>query len=523
MFLDEARIASRSTTPTSSPCSTWSSTGTRSSSCRSTCTASRSTSCFKRARRSERGDPASHRVAVVAAACSPASTRRTRRGTSSARRSGSCTATSRRRTCWWASTDLPPPRLRRGEGDVVRPRDARGQLQGQARVHRRRSSSGGAVPRATDLYARRRALVETWLSAASTPGATTSKSSRRSRAETSLRCRRRSRKWGFRATTNAPSSSEPSSPSSCAHSRRAQDRQSSAAEMLDSLVQRCPAATSLEVASWVKDLGADYLERRQQVLSSIEERWHSLSKMAAAFSLDGSPASGVQAVAPAPRAGTSGLTIPRGAVIAPLELAPSIDAWPELRRRLPAWMGTAALLLVSGISLGLGTAIVLGVRRPPEPESSLRGAEPTTMAIPLATALAPPAPPLATIEIAEPPPPATLATPVRPNHPWPSSRIPSSTCIDRRRARRRPLSAKHPAARPPRQRRYRRRARRPPRSTAIRPSISRARRRSSRPDASRTPSRTTLQRSRSCPLPIPEALRSVCWRRLAFLARLSCR
>ena len=37
-------------------------------------------------------------------------------------------------------------------------------------------------------------------------------------------------------------------------SPRPQDRQSSAAEMLDSLVQRCPAATPLEVASWVKDL-----------------------------------------------------------------------------------------------------------------------------------------------------------------------------------------------------------------------------------------------------------------------------
>ena len=202
-------------------------------------------------------------------------------------------------------------------------------------------------------------------------------------------------------------------------SPRPQDRQSSAAEMLDSLVQRCPAATPLEVASWVKDLGADYLERRQQVLSSIEERWHSLSKMAAAFSLDGSPASGVQAVAPAPRAGTSGLTIPKGAVIAPRELAPPIDAWPELRRRLPAWMGTAALLLVSGISLGLGTAIVLGVRRPPEPATSLRGAEPGTIAaVPSVTALAPPPPPPATIEIAEPPPPATQPTPVRATHPF---------------------------------------------------------------------------------------------------------
>jgi serine/threonine-protein kinase len=74
-----------------------------------------------------------------------------------------------------------------------------------------------------------------------------------------------------------------------------EDRYATAAEMLRELVQVAPAASALEVADWVKGRGGEYLERRRQVLTRIEENWRSVSKVAVTSPVSG-PVSGVQRV-----------------------------------------------------------------------------------------------------------------------------------------------------------------------------------------------------------------------------------
>ena len=58
-----------------------------------------------------------------------------------------------------------------------------------------------------------------------------------------------------------------------AFSTHPKDRYQTAAEMMSELLSVAPAASALEIAEWVKARGADYLERRQQVLASNEESW----------------------------------------------------------------------------------------------------------------------------------------------------------------------------------------------------------------------------------------------------------
>jgi hypothetical protein len=132
-----------------------------------------------------------------------------------------------------------------------------------------------------------------------------------------------------------------------------QDRYATAAEMLDALLAISPGATPIEVAEWVKVRGAEYLERRQQVLASNEESWRSLSKVAVAVAAANGPVSGVTRVrrevgAPA----AEGALASDASVALAVHPNPGLDARARRLRFVP-WA-------VAGVSL-LATASLLGV------------------------------------------------------------------------------------------------------------------------------------------------------------------
>ena len=147
-----------------------------------------------------------------------------------------------------------------------------------------------------------------------------------------------------------------------------EDRYPTAAAMLDALLQAARAAPAMEVAQWVKVLGADYLERRQQVIASNEESWRSHSRIIAAAVGGENPAESGMKLAP-PRSDGLGGATRAAASFREATKRESADAddgsWAQLRRsRLVPWVIAAVLLLSSGILLG-----VVGGQRPPVVEA----------------------------------------------------------------------------------------------------------------------------------------------------------
>jgi serine/threonine protein kinase len=180
-------------------------------------------------------------------------------------------------------------------------------------------------------------------------------------------------------------------------STQAKDRYQTAAEMMNRLLGVAPAASALEIAEWVKGRGAEYLERRQQVLASNEESWRSLSKIAVATATGG-PISGVTRVrrdpgvqtAAAPSSATEGAS------------AIFVNAQPDSSRgaRFAPWV-------VAGVSL-LAAASLLGVlltrtSAVPATEAPARFQAPTTVPAPPAPMAPAEAPVVATTTIAAPP------------------------------------------------------------------------------------------------------------------------
>jgi len=130
----------------------------------------------------------------------------------------------------------------------------------------------------------------------------------------------------------------------------AQDRYQSAADMLIALLRAAPAASALEVAAWVKARGAEYLERRQQVLASNEESWRSLSKIAVAAIAAGGPTSGVTRVRESSRA----VNPPTPTSFAQSASAMFVGApasEPSRRARAVPWALATAATVVSAILL----------------------------------------------------------------------------------------------------------------------------------------------------------------------------
>ena len=145
--------------------------------------------------------------------------------------------------------------------------------------------------------------------------------------------------------------------------RASEDRYSTAADMLAALLEAARAAPTMEVAQWVKVLGAEYIERRQQVIASNEESWRSHSRIiAAAVAEENSAESGMKLATPR----SEGLGAAARAVASVREatnlesLSAGAEPWSPLQRsRFVPWVIAAVLLVFSGILLG-----VVGGRRP---------------------------------------------------------------------------------------------------------------------------------------------------------------
>lgn len=170
------------------------------------------------------------------------------------------------------------------------------------------------------------------------------------------------------------------------------DRYATAAEMLDALLLRCVAATPIEVAQWVKSVGAEYLDRRQKVLASSEESWRSQSKIVSASS-----SSSKLSIAPensgvklAPRSMSDALAGPVPSWPIPGSAVDVREATPPntMRARVP-WMIAAALLLLSGILVGVVS--MQGGTQPPAAGAPARAPEPTAAAV-IGTVVAVPEP-----------------------------------------------------------------------------------------------------------------------------------
>ncbi len=165
-------------------------------------------------------------------------------------------------------------------------------------------------------------------------------------------------------------------------STQPKDRYATAAEMMSELLGAAPAASALEIAEWVKVRGADYLERRQQVLASNEESWRSLSKMAVAVAAAGGPVSGVTRV----RREIGVLTAdgPASATEAASAMFVNAQGAPfEKRTRVVPWAVAGASLLAAAVLFGMVVA-----RRPvPVPVDV---AAPAPVRDPIAVVVAPP-------------------------------------------------------------------------------------------------------------------------------------
>ncbi|HEX3770315.1 MAG TPA: serine/threonine-protein kinase [Polyangiaceae bacterium] len=157
-------------------------------------------------------------------------------------------------------------------------------------------------------------------------------------------------------------------------------RFATAAEMLGALVRVVPAATALEVSTWVKERCGDYLERRQRVLAANEDSWRSLSKIAVTGGTGNSPVSGVSRV----RA-ESGVVAAAGP---PANAAPSqimyISAEPPESRRarvVPWAIAVASLVLSAGLIGALGAR-----RAAPADAPAAQEVPPAAPALPAAAA-----------------------------------------------------------------------------------------------------------------------------------------
>jgi serine/threonine protein kinase len=243
---------------------------------------------------------------------------------------------------------------------------------------------------------------------------------------------------------------------------RPEDRYASAAEMLRALLRVIPAAGALEIADWVKACGSEYLERRRQVLSRIEESWRSVSKVAMAprGSLSIPTPTSVPLSVPTPTSvplssvqrvrTATGVVVaaslspdpqPVSAMFVPFETpeAPAPIEAPAAPSRLRYVVGALV-----GVSLGLATLLgmAIGTRRapvespaPPPRESVVAVASPPVAPPETAAASAPslPAPPVKVLRESPPPParkPDAVASPARATPPaaTPPAAAPRTDC-----------------------------------------------------------------------------------------------
>jgi serine/threonine-protein kinase len=241
-----------------------------------------------------------------------------------------------------------------------------------------------------------------------------------------------------------------------AMSPAAEDRYQTAADMLTAVLRAAPAANALEVAAWVKARGAEYLERRQQVLASNEESWRSLSKVAVAAIAAGSPKSGVTRVRESSRESSRVATPPT-----PTSFAQSASAMfvgepavtPSRGVRIAPWAVAAAAILVSAVLL-----FVLQARGPGPVENGAPAAAAVAPAMPVVSAAPGPVAPAAAASDLAPPmsflaapsmPVMASSSPVHPTMRVVSAPTPRRVAVDPTPPLARASQAPTPAAAPP--------------------------------------------------------------------------
>jgi serine/threonine-protein kinase len=192
-----------------------------------------------------------------------------------------------------------------------------------------------------------------------------------------------------------------------------ENRYGNASAMLDVLLDTCPPATSIEVAHWVKLVGAAYLDRRNKVLASSEESWRSHSKVTAAAATSSTMPVARDVSMMKPTSQRSDVPDPWAPIASawPLGGAPEGAPAPASRRiRLP-WVAAASLLVMSATLTG-----VLAAGGDPAPVEVARNLVLPT-ALPAAAAALPepapaPSPSALTLTITRPPsPPAAAPAP----------------------------------------------------------------------------------------------------------------
>ncbi len=207
-------------------------------------------------------------------------------------------------------------------------------------------------------------------------------------------------------------------------------RYATAAAMVDELILTVSPASPLEVGAWVRELGGEFLDGRQKVLTATEESWRSLARIRASSSEPFPPG-------PTPASVSSGV-VPRDENRERMPISISTPfpstlsaAPPGARFGRPARLALWAVLLVFGGALGAWSVVMRIL--PPAAGTGLT----TSMAVTLPTVAAPPAPlpdtvtsaPVA-LGVQPPKPPPTAPHPVyRAPAPRPSPHPPSAPTV----------------------------------------------------------------------------------------------
>jgi serine/threonine protein kinase len=132
---------------------------------------------------------------------------------------------------------------------------------------------------------------------------------------------------------------------------QSQDRYATAAAFLQALLRVCPEASPMEIASWVKTHGGEFLLHREQVLAENEASWRSLSQLAVSMAGASGPASGGPS---SPRPEVTVVSTLSGALVSSAGARPSSNpgsaSWDRWRRMAPWAVAALALLVTSGLT-----------------------------------------------------------------------------------------------------------------------------------------------------------------------------
>jgi hypothetical protein len=177
--------------------------------------------------------------------------------------------------------------------------------------------------------------------------------------------------------------------------------------MLEAILRVSPAATSIEVARWVKTLGTEDIDRRARMLAANEESWRSSSKMTFASSTHTSSLRNVLAPATAEAVAAIALTTvlppaarPARRFLRPIHLVPVVVAIGALAGAVVALApASSTALRPQGAASSVGAIAPVAAAPPPAPMDTLPSATPPR---PGTAAPQPPAHPVRPLHVAAP-------------------------------------------------------------------------------------------------------------------------